>query len=419
MSSSRDSGETTAPRIVAPEPDVADDVLDRSLRPSRLADFVGQPLLKDSLSIALTAAQRRGEPLDHLLFYGPPGLGKTTLARIVAAELGVNLRASSGPAIARPGDLAGLLTTLQDGDVLFIDEMHRLPHAVEEVLYPAMEDFALDLLIGKGPGARSVRLQIKRFTLVGATTRYALISSPLRDRFGMVQRLEFYQPADLVGLVQTNADKLAIPISDDGAVLLARRARGTPRIANRLLRRVRDYAEVRGDGTIDAGVADTALAKLGVDSLGLDDRDRALLRTLIERFGGGPVGLETLAASVAEESDTVMDVYEPYLLQLGFLQRTPRAAAWPRPPPGRTWASSCPRGPPPAPHSRRCSMTRPIRRARRRPATRSGGGRRQSAEAGAAAGAPPAFSMRARSQRRASTPSDAPSSNSSSSCCSA
>ena len=330
---SEHSSETTAPRIVAPEPDVADDVLDRSLRPTRLADFVGQPLLKDSLTIALTAAQRRGEPLDHLLFYGPPGLGKTTLARIVAAEMGVNLRASSGPAIARPGDLAGLLTTLQDGDVLFIDEMHRLPHAVEEVLYPAMEDFALDLLIGKGPGARSVRLQIKRFTLVGATTRYALISSPLRDRFGMVQRLEFYQPGDLVGLVHTNAAKLAIPISDDGAALLARRARGTPRIANRLLRRVRDYAEVRGDGTIDAGVADTALARLGIDSLGLDDRDRTLLRTLIERFGGGPVGLETLAASVAEESDTVMDVYEPYLLQLGFLHRTPRGrlatpAAW-------------------------------------------------------------------------------------------
>ena len=329
---SEKSGEAAA-RIVAPEPDGADEALDRSLRPSRLADFVGQPPLKDALSIALTAAQRRGEPPDHLLFYGPPGLGKTTLARIVAAELGVNLRASSGPAIARPGDLAGLLTTLQEGDVLFIDEMHRLPHAVEEVLYPAMEDFALDLLIGKGPGARSVRLQIKRFTLVGATTRYALISSPLRDRFGMVQRLEFYRPEDLVGLVRTNAAKLEIPISDDGAALLARRARGTPRIANRLLRRVRDYAEVRGDGTIDTAVAEEALARLGVDSLGLDDRDRALLRTLIERFGGGPVGLETLAASVAEESDTVMDVYEPYLLQLGFLQRTPRGrlampAAW-------------------------------------------------------------------------------------------
>jgi Holliday junction DNA helicase RuvB len=283
-------------------------------------------MLKDSLSIALTAAQRRGEPPDHLLFYGPPGLGKTTLARIVAAELGVNLRSSSGPAIARPGDLAGILTTLQDGDVLFIDEMHRLPSAVEEVLYPAMEDFALDLLIGKGPGARSVRL-------VGATTRYAMISSPLRDRFGLVQRLEFYEPKDLMGMVLTNATKLGIPISNDGAETLARRARGTPRIANRLLRRVRDFAEVRGNGSIDADVADAALAQLGVDGLGLDDRDRGILRTLVERFDGGPVGLETLAASVAEESDTVMDVYEPYLLQLGFLHRTPRGrvatpAAW-------------------------------------------------------------------------------------------
>jgi Holliday junction DNA helicase RuvB len=331
--SSTNSGDAGAARVVAPEPDGADETLERSLRPNRLADLVGQPGLKDALTIALTAAQRRGEPPDHLLFYGPPGLGKTTLARIVAAELGVNLRSSSGPAIARPGDLAGILTTLQEGDVFFIDEMHRLPHAVEEVLYPAMEDFALDLLIGKGPGARSVRLQVKPFTLVGATTRYAMISSPLRDRFGMVQRLEFYQPHDLAGLVRTNAVKLKIPISDDGAETLAHRARGTPRIANRLLRRVRDYAEVRGDGTVDATVADTALAQLGVDRLGLDDRDRGLLRTLIERFGGGPVGLETLAASVAEESDTVMDVYEPYLLQLGFLQRTPRGrvatpAAW-------------------------------------------------------------------------------------------
>ena len=332
-SKSGDSGEGAAARVVAPELNGADEALERSLRPRSLADFVGQPLLKDSLSIALTAAQRRGEPPDHLLFYGPPGLGKTTLARIVAAELGVNLRASSGPAIARPGDLAGILTTLQDGDVLFIDEMHRLPSAVEEVLYPAMEDYALDLLIGKGPGARSVRLQVKPFTLVGATTRYAMISSPLRDRFGLVQRLEFYQPQDLVGLIRTNAAKLEISISDDGAETLARRARGTPRIANRLLRRVRDYAEVRGDGSIDAAVADTALAQLGIDGLGLDDRDRGLLRTLVERFDGGPVGLETLAASVAEESDTVMDVYEPYLLQLGFLHRTPRGrvatpAAW-------------------------------------------------------------------------------------------
>ena len=330
---SGDPADGAGARVVAPEFDGADEALERSLRPRSLTDFVGQPALKDSLSIALTAAQRRGEPPDHLLFYGPPGLGKTTLARIVAAELGVNLRGSSGPAIARPGDLAGILTTLHEGDVLFIDEIHRLPHAVEEVLYPAMEDFALDLLIGKGPGARSVRLQVKPFTLIGATTRYAMLSSPLRDRFGMVQRLDFYQPTDLIGLVRTNAAKLQIPINDAGAETLARRARGTPRIANRLLRRVRDYAEVRGDGSIDAAVAETALARLGVDELGLDDRDRALLRTLVERFDGGPVGLETLAASVAEESDTVMDVYEPYLLQLGFMQRTPRGrvatpAAW-------------------------------------------------------------------------------------------
>ena len=332
-SNSGDAAGSGVARVVAPELDGADEALERSLRPRSLADFVGQPSLKDSLSIALTAAQRRGEPPDHLLFYGPPGLGKTTLARIVAAELGVNLRSASGPAIARPGDLAGILTTLQDGDVLFIDEMHRLPHAVEEVLYPAMEDFALDLLIGKGPGARSVRLQVKPFTLVGATTRYAMISSPLRDRFGLVQRLEFYQPADLIGLIHTNAAKLEIPISGEGAETLARRARGTPRIANRLLRRVRDFAEVRGNGSVDADVANTALAQLGVDDLGLDEQDRGLLRTLVERFDGGPVGLETLAASVAEESDTVMDVYEPFLLQLGFLHRTPRGrvatpAAW-------------------------------------------------------------------------------------------
>ena len=319
---SSDSGESA--RVVAPELDAADEALERSLRPRSLNDFVGQSALKEALTIALTAAGRRGEPPDHLLLYGPPGLGKTTLARIVAAELGVNLRSSSGPAIARPGDLAGILTTLQEGDVFFIDEMHRLPNAVEEVLYPAMEDFALDLLIGKGPGARSVRLQIKPFTLVGATTRYAMISSPLRDRFGLVERLDFYRAQDLVGLVRTNAAKLAVPISADGAETLARRARGTPRIANRLLRRVRDFAEVRADGSIDQGVADAALAQLGVDALGLDDRDRALLRTLLERFDGGPVGLETLAASIAEEPDTVMDVYEPYLLQLGFLQRTPR-----------------------------------------------------------------------------------------------
>ena len=285
---------------------------------------MGQSAIKDALDIGITAAQERGEPLDHLLFYGPPGLGKTTLARIVAAEMGVNLRTSSGPAIARPGDLAGILTSLQEHDVLFLDEIHRLPRGVEEILYPAMEDYALEVLIGKGAGARSLRLAVKPFTLVGATTRYAMLSSPLRDRFGVVHRLDFYRPEELADLIRTNAQKLEIPITEDGAVTLARRARGTPRIANRLLRRVRDYAQVRADGKITAEVADTALEQLQIDVLGLDERDRELLRTVIDRFGGGPVGLDTLAASIAEETDTVMDVNEPYLMQLGFLQRTPR-----------------------------------------------------------------------------------------------
>ncbi len=321
------SGERGEPgeRIVAPERQSEDEEAPgRSLRPRRLDEFVGLPSIKESLMIAIAAAKGRGDPVDHLLFYGPPGLGKTTLAAIVAAEMGVNLRPTSGPAITRPGDLAGILTSLQAGDVLFIDECHRLPHGVEEVLYPVMEDFALDLVIGKGPGARSVRLAIEPFTLIAATTRYALLSAPLRDRFGAVHRVDFYSPDDLREIVRANAAKLRVPISEEGAQLLAERSRGTPRVANRLLRRARDYAEVRAAGSITEAVAEEALVRLEIDSLGLDNRDRALLQALVERFEGGPVGLETLASSIAEEADTVMDVYEPYLLQLGFLQRTPR-----------------------------------------------------------------------------------------------
>lgn len=298
--------------------------LEETLRPRRLADYIGQDRVKESLRIAIRAAQERGEPLDHLLFYGPPGLGKTTLAGIIAAEMGVNLRITSGPAIERPGDLVSILTNLRPGDVLFIDEIHRLNRLVEEVLYPAMEDFAVDLVIGKGPAARSVRLALPRFTLVGATTRLALLTSPLRDRFGATYRLDFYDPAALQAIVERAARILRVTITPEGAHVIAQRGRGTPRIAIRLLKRVRDYAQVMGDGTITAELAQVALDQLAIDELGLDDIDRLLLRTIVEKFDGGPVGIQTLAAATSEEPDTIESVYEPYLIQLGFLQRTPR-----------------------------------------------------------------------------------------------
>lgn len=315
---------TQEERVVAPAARPDEEEFERSLRPRRLDDFPGQERVKENLRIAIEAARRRGEPLDHLLFYGPPGLGKTTLANIVAAELGVSIRTTSGPAIERPGDLAAILTSLREHDVLFIDEIHRLSRAVEEILYPAMEDFALDLVIGRGPGARSVRLAMPRFTLIGATTRYAMVSAPLRDRFGAVFRLEFYDVPTLVAILRRSARILGEELPDDAAEEIARRSRGTPRVANRLLRRVRDYAEVRAGGRITLEATRAALGLLEVDELGLDETDRTLLRCLVEKFEGGPVGLETLAAATSEEADTIMDVYEPFLLQLGFLQRTPR-----------------------------------------------------------------------------------------------
>jgi Holliday junction DNA helicase RuvB len=295
-----------------------------ALRPKRLADYIGQDTVKENLAIAIAAARARGEALDHVLLHGPPGIGKTTLSFIIAHELGVNIRVTSGPALERPGDLAQILTQLQPHDVFFIDEVHRLPRVVEEVLYTAMEDFAIDIVLGKGPGSRSLRLKLPPFTLVGATTRYALLTAPLRDRFGITERLDYYDQAALRAIVTRNAEVLGTAIEPEGAAEIARRARGTPRVANRLLRRVRDYAQVKGDGVITPAVAREALARLQVDELGLDEMDRTILRTIIVKFEGGPVGLDTLSASVSEEADTVMDVYEPYLLQLGFLKRTGR-----------------------------------------------------------------------------------------------
>ncbi|MEX2158628.1 MAG: Holliday junction branch migration DNA helicase RuvB [Dehalococcoidia bacterium] len=314
----------TADRILAGARKDEDDVVETSLRPRRIEEYIGQEKVKENLRIAIAAAQQRHESLDHVLLYGPPGLGKTTLANIIAAEMGVSIRTTSGPAIERPGDLAAILTNLQPEDVLFIDEVHRLARAVEEILYPAMEDWALDLVLGKGPGARSMRLALPRFTLIGATTRYAMMSPPLRDRFGAVYRLDFYSVEAIAQIVQRSARILEVELEEGGTQEIARRARGTPRVANRLLRRVRDYAQVMADGVITTDVAREALARLEIDELGLDDVDHKVLHTIIEKFNGGPVGLDTIAAAISEEADTIMDVYEPYLLQLGFLHRTPR-----------------------------------------------------------------------------------------------
>ena len=314
----------TADRIIAGAPNNEDEPFETSLRPRHLDEYIGQDKVKDNLRIGIEAAKQRGDPLDHVLLYGPPGLGKTTLANIIASEMGVSVRTTSGPAIERPGDLAAILTNLQQDDVLFIDEVHRLARAVEEILYPAMEDWALDLVLGKGPGARSMRLALPRFTLIGATTRYAMMSPPLRDRFGLVFRLDFYNVEAVTKIVARSARILEDELDERGTQEIAQRSRGTPRVANRLLKRVRDYAQVMADGRITADVAHEALSRLEIDELGLDDVDHRVLRTIIEKFNGGPVGLDTIAAAISEEADTIMDVYEPYLLQLGFLQRTPR-----------------------------------------------------------------------------------------------
>ncbi|KJR39662.1 Holliday junction DNA helicase RuvB [Vibrio navarrensis] len=315
-----------ADRLIAPEnPTFRDeDVIDRAIRPKKLADYQGQDHVRDQMEIFIKAAQLRSEALDHLLIFGPPGLGKTTLANIVANEMGVSIRTTSGPVLEKAGDLAALLTNLEENDVLFIDEIHRLSPMVEEVLYPAMEDYQLDIMIGEGPAARSIKIDLPPFTLIGATTRAGSLTSPLRDRFGITQRLEYYNIPDLQNIVQRSASCLNLSMDAEGALEVARRARGTPRIANRLLRRVRDYAEVKGDGHISAEVADLALNMLDVDSQGFDYMDRKLLLAIMEKFSGGPVGLDNMAAAIGEEKDTIEDVLEPYLIQQGYLQRTPR-----------------------------------------------------------------------------------------------
>jgi Holliday junction DNA helicase RuvB len=309
-----------AARTASPQ----EEALERALRPRRLDEYIGQEKIREQLGIFIEAAKRRAEALDHVLLFGPPGLGKTTLSHILAHELGVNLRQTSGPVLERPGDLAALLTNLEPRDVLFIDEIHRLSPVVEEILYPALEDFQIDIMIGEGPAARSVKIDLPPFTLVGATTRAGMLTNPLRDRFGIVARLEFYSPQELTRIVTRSAELLAIPLADEGALEIARRSRGTPRIANRLLRRVRDYADVRADGNVTLKVADAALSMLDVDRSGLDVMDRKLLATVLDKFGGGPVGVDNLAAAIGEERDTIEDVLEPYLIQQGFLQRTSR-----------------------------------------------------------------------------------------------
>lgn len=311
-------------RITAPQGFDEDLEFEKSLRPTRFEDFVGQAKVKENLRIFIQAAKERGEALDHVLFYGPPGLGKTTLAHLIAKELEVDIKTTSGPVLERPGDLAGILTNLKEFDVLFIDEIHRLNHVVEEYLYPAMEDYTLDIMIDKGPSARSIKLNLQQFTLIGATTRAGLITSPMRARFGVTSRLGFYSPDELFQILQRSARILGVEIDTGGALEIAKRARGTPRITNRLLRRTRDFAQVKADGKVTEGVAKEALAMLEVDEMGLDEMDKRILRTIIEKFNGGPVGINTIAVAVGEESDTIEEVYEPYLIQEGFINRTPR-----------------------------------------------------------------------------------------------